>query len=168
MKSKPYLDQMNRETAFEHIYKENYPRIIGLCLGYVKGDEALAKDLAQEVFIKVWENLPYFRNQAKISTWIYRIAVNTCLQELRKKKYLELKTDIATETVSHSMEKETRFQNMYRCINALNAENKTIVLLELDNVPQSEIATIIGISHSAVRTRLHRIKEQLSKCVEHE
>lgn len=159
---------MNNQKTFQHIYEANYSRVIGLCLGYVKGNEALAKDLTQEVFIKVWQHLHSFRNQSKISTWIYRITVNTCLQELRKKKYAELKIDVAYEETSNPLEKEAKFISMYRCIDRLNAENKTIILLDLEDVPQSEIAEITGISHAAIRTRIHRIKEQLSNCVNHE
>lgn len=159
---------MNKESIFEQIYEENYPRVIRLCLGYVKGDEAQAKDLTQEVFTKVWQNLSNFRNQARISTWIYRITVNTCLQELRKKKYLDLKIDLASEPCSHTTETEAKFISMYACINRLSAENKSIIILELEGVQQNEIAEIIGITHAAVRTRIHRIKEQLSKCVSHE
>lgn len=159
---------MNKEPIFEEIYQENYPRVIRLCLGYAKGDEAQAKDLAQEVFVKVWRNLSNFRNQANVSTWIYRITVNTCLQELRKKKYVDLKIDPASEPTSNATEIEAKFKWMYACINKLNSENKSIILLELEGVPQNAIADIIGISHAAVRTRIHRIKEQLSKCVSHE
>src|SRR5690554_759874 len=159
---------MSNKTDFQNIYKENYSRVMGLCLGYVKGDEFLAKDLAQEVFVKVWQNLPQFRQQSKISTWIYRIAVNTCLQELRKKKYVDLKIDVEDESSSNSIETESRFESMYKCINSLSPENKSIILLELEAVPQNEIAEIIGISHAAIRTRIHRIKEQLSNCVKHE
>ena len=156
---------MSNELEFQHIYKENYQRVMSLCLGYVKGNEFLAKDLAQEVFVKVWQNLSHFREQSKISTWIYRITVNTCLQELRNKKYVDLKLDIENDTPSNPIETENRFEQMYNCINSLNAENKSIILLELEAVPQNEIAEIIGISHNAIRTRIHRIKEQLSNCV---
>jgi len=156
---------MSKETDFHQIYTANYPKVISLCLGYVKGNEFLAKDLAQEVFVKVWQNLPHFRQQSKISTWIYRITVNTCLQELRKKKYLDLTMDIAQETTSNTIEIEDQFQQMYKCINSLSPENRSIILLELEEVPQTEIAEIIGISHAAIRTRIHRIKEQLSNCV---
>lgn len=74
---------------FEEVYSDNYPKVIRICMGYVKGDTALAKDLAQEVFIKVWENLASFRNESSISTWIYRITVNTCLLQLRGHKRLK-------------------------------------------------------------------------------
>ena len=158
----------NNEKEFQRIYQENYTKVIRLCLGYVKGNEFLAKDLAQEVFVKVWQSFHDFRHQSHISTWIYRITVNTCLQELRKKKYVDLKRDLEHDDTTNALENEARFEAMYKCINTLSAENKTIILLELEQVPQMEIAEIIGISHVAVRTRIHRIKEQLSKCVSHE
>ena len=159
---------MNKELEFQNIYQQNYPRVISLCLGYVKGNEFLAKDLAQEIFLKVFQNLPHFKQQSKVSTWIYRITVNTCLLELRKKKYVDLKTDVENEETSNPIETENRFEKMYKCIDSLSTENRSIILLELEEVPQNEIAEIIGISHAAIRTRIHRIKDQLSNCVKHE
>lgn len=160
---------MNFEVYFEKIYNEYYQKVFGLCLGYVKGNTALAKDLAQDVFVKVWLNLKNFRKESKLSTWIYRIAVNTCLQELRKKQYLSLKFDIEAEETNETQARdETRLNRMYACINQLSLQNQSIILLELDDVPQAEIAEIIGLSHQVVRTRIHRIKTQLSKCVKHD
>ncbi|WP_026451489.1 RNA polymerase sigma factor [Aequorivita capsosiphonis] len=160
---------MNTETYFEKIYTENYQKVLGLCLGYLKGDEALAKDLAQDVFVKVWSNLKNFRQDAKFSTWIYRITVNTCLQELRKKRDLPLEFDLQEEISNkNSSQDESRLAKMYTCINQLSLQNQSIILLELDDVPQAEIAEILGVSHQVVRTRIHRIKTQLSKCVRHD
>lgn len=160
---------MSTETYFEKIYTENYQKVLGLCLGYLKGDEALAKDLAQDVFVKVWSNLKNFRQDAKPSTWIYRITVNTCLHELRKKRDLPLKFDLQEEVSNkNTSQEESRLAKMYTCINQLSLQNQSIILLELDDVPQAEIAEILGVSHQVVRTRIHRIKTQLSKCVRHD
>ncbi|MFC6858546.1 RNA polymerase sigma factor [Zunongwangia atlantica] len=159
---------MSKKLKFQKIYDENYPKVIRLCLGYLSGNEALAQDMAQEVFIKVWQYLKDFRGDSNISTWIYRITVNTCLQELRKKKNKSLKIEIASNEASEVSEIENQFASMYRCIDKLSAENKSIILLELEGLPQKEIAEVIGINHSAVRTRIHRIKDQLSKCVKNE
>lgn len=153
---------------FEEIYNENYHKVIGLCLGYVNGDEDIAKGLTQEVFIKVWENLKTFRNEASISTWIYRIAINTCFQQSRKKKFLPLTIDVPDEVGEEKFPTEKRYQNMYACINQLSEINKSIILLELQDIPQKEISNIIGISYEALRIRIHRIKNQLSKCVQNE
>ncbi|MGV3509188.1 MAG: RNA polymerase sigma factor, partial [Sphingobacteriaceae bacterium] len=73
---------MNKEALFKEIFKANSKKIYHLCYGYT-GDDDSANDLMQETFLKVWQNLDKFRNQAMISTWIYRIAVNTCLSWLR-------------------------------------------------------------------------------------
>lgn len=153
---------------FEKIYHENYQKVIRICLGYVGGDNDLAKDLTQEVFIKVWKQLNSFRNEASISTWIYRITVNTCLLQLRKKKFSKrgATLDNLTEAESENhLNKENQLRQMYKCIDKLSKDNKGIILLELEGLPQKEIAEIMGISHEAIRVRVHRIKNSLTKCV---
>ena len=160
------------ETEFKQIYNENYTRILRLCMGYVSGDIDLAKDLTQEVFIKVWNNLKTFRKESNISTWIYRIAINTCLISLRKKSSKRFSDTLITEDILEKEEaiqlKEKQYQQMYRCINKLSATNKGIILMELEGLAQKEIAAVMGLKHEAVRTRIHRIKNQLTKCVNHE
>ena len=75
----------NLDLQFKDIYNNYSQKVLRLCLGYT-GDSAQADDLCQEVFIKVWENLSKFRGDSQISTWIYRITVNTCLLHLRNEK----------------------------------------------------------------------------------
>jgi len=162
------------DLDFELLYQSNYSNVMRLCKGYVNGDMALAKDLVQEVFIKVWESLSSFKNEAAISTWIYRIAVNTCLMHLRsnKKKYRLFNeasiAEIPSENGTPDRLKEQKIRQLYQCIHKQSEINKTIILLELEGVPQKEIAKITGISHEAVRVRVHRIKDNLTKCVTNE
>lgn len=160
------------ELEFRRIYEENYPKIVRLCRGYVAGDSDLANDLTQEAFIKVWNNLGSFRNESSITTWIYRIAINTCLMNLRKKKAFKLFNSQAVEDVSVQTEsvltKEKQYKEMYRCIDKLSPTNKAIIMMELEGLAQKEIASIMGLKHEAIRTRIHRIKNQLSKCVTNE
>ena len=140
-------------------------------MGYVSGNRDAAKDLAQEVFIKVWNNLGSFRKESTISTWTYRIAVNTCLMKLRNKKNRPLNISVPTnimDDAESAQEKEKQFQEMYRCIDTLSPTNKAIILMELEALPQKEIAQVMGVNHEAIRTRIHRIKNQLSKCVNYE
>lgn len=157
------------ESKFEDIYKTNYPKVMRLCLGYANGDNMLAKDLAQEIFIKVWQNLDTFRNESSLSTWIYRITVNTCLISLRNKKVISgsYHLDNIEDTKDSSTEdnKEQKLKQLYTCINKLNKDNKSIILLELEGLPQKEIAEVMGLTHEAVRVRVHRIKNELTKCV---
>ncbi len=70
---------------FEEIYEAYWSKIYRLCMGYVN-DAEWAKDIAQETFITVWQQLPKFRNESAIGTWIFRIASNNCLRQLEKKQ----------------------------------------------------------------------------------
>lgn len=157
-----------KEEKFEDIYSTNYSKVFRLCQGYTNGDEPLSKDLVQEIFIKVWQNIESFRNESNISTWIYKITVNTCLLEFRKKKAVPIAAHLAhleqTED-SATNEVEIKLRRLHICINKLNNENKSIILLELEGLPQKDIAKIIGLSHEAIRVRIHRIKKELTKCV---
>ena len=154
---------------FEEVYQANYQRVIRICRGFVNGDEDLAKDLTQEVFIKVWNCLASFRNESSVATWIYRITVNTCMLQFRKKKFF--KDESALVTLSENEDeydpaKENQLKKMYQCINTLSKENQGIILLVLEGLPQKEIAAVMGLSHEAIRVRVHRIKNSLSKCVQ--
>ncbi len=141
-------------------------------MSYAKGDEALAKDLVQEVFIKVWEHLESFREASSISTWIYRIAVNTCLIAFRSQRKMQKTTEVDnlhTPSKDEDInEKEDQLRQLHQCINKLPEGSKTIILLELEGLPQKEIAAITGISHEAIRVRIHRIKNNLTKCMKHD
>ena len=119
-------------------------------MGYVN-DYSLAQDMAQETFIKVWQYLPTFRNEANIDTWICRIATNNCLRQLERKKQI-LSTDI-----------EPQIQLLYKFIAELSEIDRIIISLELEEVRQADIAQIIGLSESNVRVRIHRIKVQLTR-----
>ncbi|NJB71535.1 RNA polymerase sigma-70 factor (ECF subfamily) [Saonia flava] len=159
---------MKEDINFERLYYENYNIVVRICLGYLKGNESLAQDLAQEVFVKVWESLGGFKGNSKLSTWIYRITVNTCLLELRKKKYTSDKNieDIAEiNNTEVDARKENQLKKLHGCIQHLSVEKKALILLEMEDVPQKEIADILGLSHEVVRTRIHRIKNNLKKCI---
>ncbi|WP_046758533.1 RNA polymerase sigma factor [Kordia jejudonensis] len=153
---------------FTKIYEEHYQKVHRLCLGYVNGDEALAKDLAQDVFIKVWEHLDAFQQKSSIGTWIYRITVNVCLLFIRKNKtkkkisFTELRDD---SLILEEHDHQNRLQQMYACIQKLKETERIIILLVLEGLPQKEIAEITGHSHQNIRVLVHRIKEKLTKCV---
>lgn len=154
----------NLDLQFKDIYNNYSQKVLRLCLGYT-GDSAQADDLLQEVFIKVWENLSKFRGDSQISTWIYRITVNTCLLHLRKEKK-ENKVDLESHTYKISEEKddkENQIQLLYRCISELNESDRLIITLMLEEVPYPEIAQITSISEGNLRVKIHRIKQQLSE-----
>lgn len=131
-------------------------------MGYMN-DYELAKDLAQETFITVWQKLPGFRNESSVGTWIFRIASNHCLRQIEKQKRMP-KSDLPAEiedVKQTGSEDKTAF--LYKCISELPESDRIIISLELEDINQSEIARITGISESNVRVRIHRIKEKLTK-----
>ncbi len=159
---------MNIENQFNQLYHTYAFKVYKLCLGYASGNEELAKEWQQETFIKVWKHKASFKKKSSISTWIYRIAVNVCLQDLRKPKNLvPIKENIAAPySVDEPSEKwDAQIQQMYQCIYQLTPINKAIILLELEEVPQATIAEVQGFTHGALRTRLSRIKKSLLKCI---
>ncbi len=148
---------------FERIYLEWWEKVYRLCMGYVN-DDALARDLAQDTFILVWENLSGFRKEADIGTWIFRIASNRCLRQVaydKKRVKLPLPLELPNEPVS--AERTSEVELLYRLIAGLPETDRLIISLELEEVKQSEIAQILGLSEGNVRVRLHRIKDRLTQ-----
>lgn len=155
----------DKEAAFKKIFEANSKKIYHLCYGYT-GDEDSANDLMQETFLKVWQNLDKFRNQAMISTWIYRIAVNTCLTYLRSEKRQakdELTPELEETTGEVVSEKNEQVAQLYKCISKLEETERIIITMVLDEVPYPEIAEISGISEGNLRVKVFRIKQKLTE-----
>lgn len=147
---------------FEEIYKTYWQKIFRLCMGYVN-DHDWAKDIAQETFITVWQKLPEFRNESSIGTWIFRIASNHCLRQIEKQKRM-VKSDLPLEIEeTTTINNESKFNFLYKCIAELPEIDRLIISLELEDIKQAEIASIVGISEANVRVKIHRIKEKLTQ-----
>ena len=151
------------ELQFEQIYKEFSPRIYKLCLSY-SGEKLLADDLHQETWIAVWNSLSKFRNESKISTWIYRIAINTCLMGIKK---LKNKAENSEEIISKMEEEESFDENqitiLHKSIAELKEADRIIITLVLEEKPYPEIAEITGITENNLRVKIHRIKNELTE-----
>jgi RNA polymerase sigma-70 factor, ECF subfamily len=153
---------MGNKMVFEEIFKNYWQKIFRLCMGYTN-DFELAKDMAQETFIIVWQQLPKFRNQSDIGTWIYQIATNNCLRQSEKQKRFpkaELPVNITDEKQPDT---EPQIKLLYQYISELPETDRIIISMELEDIKQAEIASITGLSESNVRVRIHRIKEKLTQ-----
>ena len=153
------------EQEFVKLIRENERVIYKVCSFYVSENFPIA-DLYQEVVCNLWAGFPKFRNESAPSTWIYRVALNTCISGMRKDKKRP-KTDLAVENLSESLpEPESLDENireMYRMINQLKTLEKVIVLLYLEEKPYQEIADITGLTLSNVATKLKRAKDKLKQ-----
>ena len=146
---------------FEDIYLRYSPQIYRVCMGYVN-DAEQAKDLTQETFVSVWRNLSSFKHQSKISTWIFRIATNNCLRALERSKRVkttELPFDLK---MPEEDSQEEKLVFLYNCIAGLEETERIIISLVLEDLPQAEIAAIVGLSDVNTRVKIHRIKEKLA------
>ena len=131
-------------------------------MGYTN-DPDQAKDIAQDTFVTVWQQLANFRGESSIGTWIYRITSNNCLRYVEKQRRVrksQLPSDIVEEPQADI---EPGIQFLYKCIAELSETERVIISLELEDVNQSEIASIVGLSETNVRVKIHRIKEKLTQ-----
>jgi len=155
----------SKDELFKELFAKNSKVIYHLCYGYT-GDSDAANDLTQETFIKVWQNLDSFKNQSQISTWIYRIGINTCLSYLRVEKRKitdEISDYIIENTVEPISEKEDQIAQLYKSIAQLEESERIIITLVLDEVPYPQIAEISGITEGNLRVKIHRIKQKLTE-----
>ncbi|WP_299898991.1 RNA polymerase sigma factor [uncultured Aquimarina sp.] len=159
-----------KQQLFEDIYKDSYPMILQMCLGYMKGDMDLAKDLSQEVCINIWNSLDDFRGKSSYRTWIYRITVNTCLQHIRKeKKSKKVAIDQMLQAIPaepHEIE-TTKSKSLYIAIGKLIEIDRLLIMMVLDGQDYDSISEIMGIQPTNVRVKIHRIKKRLKKILEH-
>lgn len=126
------------------------------------------QDLFQEIVIQLWGAWPRFRGDSKFSTWLYRIALNTAISDLRKQKKIIRSTEpglLPTEIqdIQYNKEKEERLQQLYKAISHLTEIERAIVMLYLEDRSYEEMEDILGINQNNLRVKMNRIKEKLRK-----
>lgn len=147
---------------FEKIFLSYWDKVFRLCMGYAN-DEATARDLAQESFILVWENLANFREEAGIGTWIFRIASNHCLRQIERDRKV-IKTELPLQMPEEAVPDRSReVKLLHKFISELPETERIVISLELEEIKQSEIAQITGLSEENVRVKIHRIKKRLTQ-----
>lgn len=146
---------------FNKLYEEYWNKIYRLCMGYIN-DHDQAKDLAQETFITVWEKLSTFRNEASIGTWIFRIATNTCLSQIKKNEKLSKAEILLADEENDNPDLDQEIKLLYQFISDLAELDRIIISLELEGIKQQEISKIVGLSDANIRVKIHRIKEKLN------
>jgi RNA polymerase sigma factor (sigma-70 family) len=162
--------ELNREAAFVSIIKENEGLIFKITTIYGNDSED-RKDLYQEIVLQLWKAFGQFKGDAKASTWMYRVALNTAISRLRKENKGEVQVayneDLIRQTVDdNDALLEEKSKVLYQQIAKLTDLEKAIVLLYLEDKSYGEIAEITGISESNVSTRMSRIKEKLRNKIE--
>lgn len=120
-------------------------------------------DLFQDVLINLWKGFDGFRGESKVDTWIWRVALNTCISDDRKKKRRgeRVPLEMAANLYDDRDDDSKQIQQLHARINKLGVMDRAIVLLWLENLSYDEIGTIMGITPKNVSVKLVRIKQQL-------
>ncbi|MCF0199660.1 MAG: sigma-70 family RNA polymerase sigma factor [Bacteroidaceae bacterium] len=152
----------NKEEDFSRIVKENKGTIYMVCYMFSK-DQDEVDDMFQDVLLNLWKGYQSFREDSKVSTWLYRVALNTCISAERKKRHSTERLSMDINLYEDSDEDSRQVQQLHQLIGKLDVIDRAIVLMWLENMSYDEIAAILGVSAKNVSVKLVRIKEKLIK-----
>lgn len=153
------------ENEFMEMVAAQQRTIYKVCYIYAN-DHAALNDLFQEVVLNLWKSFPHFRGDSTVSTWVYRIAMNTCITFLRhsgrRPQTIPLTIDVANRLAEEESQ-QGQLQELYRLINKLGKLERALILLWLEERSYQEMADILGITKANVAVKLNRTKEKLRR-----
>lgn len=159
----------DKEQIFSKLIKDNQGLIIKVSRLYTNSLED-EEDLFQEIVLQLWRSYDTFQGKSKISTWMYRVALNTAITLFRKKtkspKTDELMDYHHGDYLEEDDEKEQQISLLYRVIKLLPKMERAIVMMYLDDQPYREIAETLGISEVNARVKMNRLKKTLKELME--
>jgi RNA polymerase sigma factor (sigma-70 family) len=154
------------EQQFEAQIREHEKLIHKVCRMYAY-TEADHQDLFQDIVLQLWQAYPRFRGDAKFSTWLYRVAINTAISGRRRQKDFVTSTDPANLPLYQSVDesrhagKEEQLGQLYQAIQQLNEVEKAIVMMYMEDRNYEEMEEVLGISEGTLRVKMNRIREKL-------
>jgi RNA polymerase sigma-70 factor (ECF subfamily) len=169
-------------VAQRHVFERYRDRVFSIARHYLKGDDAAAKDVTQEVFVRVFRAAPSFRADARLSTWLYRIVANACIDELRRRRRVVLFGDMppsidralaasdpaAPAAAAPSAAPAALESEVSAAVERLSPKLRMVVLLRyFDDLSYEEIARALGCSAGTVASRLNRAHRALARKLAH-
>jgi len=154
-----------QERLFVEFFKPNQKLIHKICKIYTDNAED-HEDLFQEITIQLWKSFPGFKGEAKFSTWMYRVALNTAITLFRKpqkKQGQPVELDIGSLKIEHEeyVDDEHQLKRMYKAIYELSDVEKALIMMYLEDKPYKEIGEILGITEGNARVKMNRVKNNL-------
>jgi len=161
------LQEPHAQEEFVKLVQEHRSMLYKVCRLYCFSDTD-RQDLFQEMVIQLWKSWPHFRGESKFSTWLYRIALNTAISDLRKQRRRPSPIDVneipaPLQHVTWPGEEDQQLQQLYAAINRLSEIEKALVMLYLEDKTYEEMEDILGINQNNLRVKMNRIKEKLRK-----
>ncbi len=154
------------KSEFKHIIQANNGIFYKICRAYTSNQQDF-EDLYQEVLVQLWSSFSTFKGKSSLSTWIYRVALNTALsfrKKLGKASFINLSGSELPEPAEDPYNEEhinEKIELLYRCIQQLKPDEKALILLHLEEKKYEEISEIMGITTSNVGVKLKRTREKL-------
>jgi RNA polymerase sigma-70 factor, ECF subfamily len=160
------------QPEFVQLIRANNGLILKVCNLYAATVQD-RQDLYQEIVVQLWRAIPGFRKESKLTTWMYRVALNTAISDYRKQQRTIATADIDLFTKeipdpAEYADKEEKLKSLYAAISYLPEIEKAIVMLYLDDKPYEEMEDILGINQNNLRVKMNRIKEKLRQLTKSE
>ncbi len=151
-----------KEQRFSKLVKEYEQTIYAVCYMFSRDAEDV-DDMHQEILLRLWQGFDGFEGRSNIKTWIYRVALNYCINfsNKRKREQTKHKASNESDTTDSDLEKRMQIKQLYQRINKLGLVDRSVILLWLEGLSYEEIGAILGISVKNVSFKLVRIKERL-------
>lgn len=155
------------EKEFLQIIQKNQGIIYKVCSLYCDAQDD-RDDLFQEIVVQLWKSYPSFRKESKVTTWMYRVALNTAITSFKKSKRRPDQNRLSFQNFqiadeNYDTETEENIKLLHNAVKQLSGIEKSIILLFLENKKYEEIAEITGITQNYVRVKMNRIKKKLKK-----
>ncbi|MDP4528701.1 RNA polymerase sigma factor [Alkalimonas delamerensis] len=166
------MSKKEQERLFDQVIQANRGRLYRICYAYLH-DKREVSDLYQEILMGIWMSLNQFRKESSVSTYVYRIAVNTAIKFATKAaKEPKMQDDsvlaelpVISETPSYE-QKEQRLMQMHTCIQQLSDTDRILISLVLEDLSYQEIADILGMTINLVGVKINRVKKRITKLME--
>lgn len=167
----PKFEDVDLETAFLEGIEQNKQMLLRICSAYAK-DQEEKKELFQEILINIWKSMASFKGKSALSTWMYRVTLNVCINAQtkltkKKKQFVSMDSIQMTqfETPQRTAEESPLLLHLRSCIKAMNGSDKAVITLYLEELPYKEIAEITGLTENHVAVKIKRIKKKLLTCI---
>jgi RNA polymerase sigma-70 factor (ECF subfamily) len=156
------LSDSTQEDEFFKMVK-HHQGIFNKVLGLYTMNAEDRKDLQQEMLLQCWKSFGSYKAQSKISTWLYRVCLNTALnyhKKTKKHKYTDI--NLASDRIANNKSK-SEYEDLYKAIIQLNEVDRMIISLYLDGYKNKEISGITGMNENKLNVKIHRIKQKLAQ-----
>jgi RNA polymerase sigma-70 factor (ECF subfamily) len=161
--------------AFEMFFYQNQKRVFSVALNFFGGDSQTAEDITQQVFLKIFTNIRDFRGDAAVTTWLYRITTNACIDEQRRKKRFSFYSDLfgfkepkIKITPDEKFESREISAEVQKALLTIDAKFRLPILLKyVEGLSYREIADVLDCSEGTVASRLNRGNKLLARKLEH-